>query len=51
MRNESNMVRVDAVIEILRKDGAVLDIMSDAEFVEDALRDYGDNVVRLQNVL
>lgn len=45
------MVRVDAVIGILKKDGAVLDIMSDAEFVDDALRDYDDSIARLQNVL
>lgn len=44
-------MRVDAVIEILTKDGTVLDIMSDAEFVEDALRDYYDGVTRLHNVL
>jgi hypothetical protein len=42
---------VDAVIELLKKDGAVLDIMADAEFVEDAKRDYDDIIARLQDII
>ncbi len=39
------------MIELLKKDGAVLDIMTDAEFVEDARRNYDDTIDRLYAII
>lgn len=38
MRNRSNMEQVDKVIDILKNDSSVLDVMAEAEFIRDSER-------------
>jgi predicted translin family RNA/ssDNA-binding protein len=42
MRNENNSDKISTVIELLKRDANVLNLMAEAEFIADALQEYAN---------